>query len=150
MEIVNLQIDIEKVARKQLIDIFQKIGFVDGASLTEDELEKETKPIFWEEILNVELAQRKSYYIVFSLGELTNSVYADNDLVASYINISINIFSSNELSSIDTYNIRADLEKVFKNEKTIDYLRYNTKFFDSNTNLNQISYTAKMGCRLNG
>lgn len=135
-------VEIEKQARIAIIKVLKEAGFADGASMTSQELEQEKKPVFWENILKEDIAKKKSFYLVFTIG-LHNSNYADNDSNFTYTDISIDIFTSNEISSQQTYNMRLKLEKAFKSEKSFDYFKLLAKFFDQNLNLNQISYNVK-------
>ena len=44
----RIQVAQELQARADLIRIFEELGYVDGASLTNEQIKAEKKPMFWE------------------------------------------------------------------------------------------------------
>lgn len=142
MERITEQIQVaqELQARADLIRIFEELGYVDGASLTNEQIKTEKKPMFWEDILDTSIAQSKPYYIVFKIGTSTNE-YADNKIMKSNLAITIDVFTTKNIASEGTYELREKLEKKFKESAEFNELILNSKFYDSRVNLNQISYS---------
>lgn len=136
----RIQVAQELQARAGLIRIFEELGYVDGASLTNEQIKAEKKPMFWEDILDTSIAQSKPYYIVFKIGTST-SEYADNKIMKSNLAITIDVFTTKNIASEGTYALREALEKKFKESAEFNELILNTKFYDSRVNLNQISYS---------
>lgn len=139
MAIKLLPIKNEALIRKQLITLLTNIGFKDGASLTEQELSNENSPIFWEDILDTSIAQKKSYYLVFSIGSQT-SIYADNNPVQTIVTINIDLFTTKDISSKDVFNMRSKLEEAIASSDNFFSIQLLSKFYDNNVSLNQISY----------
>lgn len=136
----RIQVAQELQARAGLIRIFEELGYVDGASLTNEQIKAEKKPMFWEDILDTSIAQQKPYYIVFKIGTST-SEYADNKIMKSNLAITIDVFTTKNIASEGTYALREALEIKFKESAEFNELILNTKFYDSRVNLNQISYS---------
>ena len=136
----RIQVAQELQARAGLIRIFEELGYVDGASLTNEQIKAEKKPMFWEDILDTSIAQSKPYYIVFKIGTST-SEYADNKIMKSNLAITIDVFTTKNIASEGTYALREALEIKFKESAEFNELILNTKFYDSRVNLNQISYS---------
>ena len=139
MATVGLPIKNELLARKDIIDILTNIGFKDGASMTREEMATESSPIFWEDILNVDVAKKKPYYLVFSIGTQT-STYADNIPLQSVITINLDLFTTKDISSKDVYEKRLLLEQTIAESDTFYNIQLLSKFYDNNVGLNQISY----------
>lgn len=140
MNLIPVEIELE--ARKCLIKCLTEAGFVDGAILTPEELENENKPIFWEDILDKNIAQRKPYYLVFTLGTGTTT-YSDNEPLSVSLNISLDMFTTKDIASKDVYETRLNLEKALKHSNKYDSLQLLSKFYDSELTLNQISYNLR-------
>lgn len=137
-----IPVEIEIEARKNIIKSLEEAGFIDGATLSEEELKEEKDPIFWEDILDNDIAKYKPYYLVFTIGVGTTT-YSDDKPLSTTLNISLDLFTTKDIASRDVYDTRLKLEKALANSNKYDSLRILAKFYDNELNLNQISYTLK-------
>lgn len=142
MERINesIQVAQELQARADLISTFEELGYVDGATLTKEQITAEKKPLFWEDILDTSIAQEKPFYIVFTIGTQTHD-YADNKILKSKLTIAIDVYTTKNIASAGTYELREKLEKAFIESDLFNELVLNTKYYDSRLNLNHISYS---------
>ena len=135
-----LPINQESNTRIKLIDELTKIGFLDGRSLTTEEL-KNTKNqlIFWEDILDVEVAQNKEFYLVFTIG-IPKSSFADNVNLETIVPIELDLFTTQAIDSKGMFDLRNKLETELASSSDFINLQLTNKGFEPNFKLNALSY----------
>lgn len=143
-----IPVNVEQQVRKILLRVLEQAGFKDGAMLSNEEISNTDVPIFWEDILDVDIAQTKPYYLVFSIGNQTR-YYVDNKVSMVIQNISLDLFTTQDMASKETFNIRYALETAiaYSNFETLQPV---SKFYDSDLKLNQISYITSIRINSNG
>ena len=143
MAIKYSPINIEKFSRIKLIQILKKASFEDGMSLTSQEIGSSKKPIFWERILDLDLAKKKECYLVYTFNKIS-PIYIDNIIQFAEIEISLDLFTTHNTQSKQLFGFREKLENTFLEDEDFNGITLQQSFYDNEMNLFQFAYLTKL------
>lgn len=123
-----------KNAKTELITALNSAGAVEGISLTPQQIQSETRPLFWHGVLRNELAREKTSYITYSIPSSDTRVRADDDTFLREVMIALDIYSKFSFDSEDSYTLLLKVEtklaeKGFEVEMNDEIYEEDTKLF---------------------
>ena len=103
-----------KVCREEVIKLLKSIGLVEGISLSDIEIQKTDKILFWHGVLRNEKGRNKTTYLSYYFPSFENKVTADNDDFIREVMVAIDVFSKKSFDSKQNLDLLEKLEDVFK------------------------------------
>lgn len=103
-----------RVCRNEVIQLLKSIDLVEGISLNDAELDKETKTLFWHGVLRNPKGRNKTTYVSYYFPSYESKVNADNDDYIRDIMVAIDVFSKKSFDSKDNLDLLEKIEDVFK------------------------------------
>ena len=135
-----INVNIEERAIIDLMQSFNKAGFVDGFSLMEEEISKEERLIYWQDLLESNEGKKKQDYIVFNV--IPNNVgitYADDKEVYKKQLMGISYFTTEQPMKKNVFTNREKLEKCLIDDGW--FVEYSSRYYDMNSKLYQYVYS---------
>lgn len=124
-------------------EILIKAGLTDGSTLEEDDqIRKATKPIFWFQKVDKQIASNKSTFVRWSLGPITPTDSADDGVAERHVLAYVDVWTS----------ARPDDSKIERLAKRIcdefekagwGFELNGQPYFDSSSKRYQLSYSAE-------
>ena len=103
-----------KICRNEIITLLKSIDMVEGVSLNDAELEKETKTLFWHGVVRNPKARNKLNYVSYYFPSFEAKYGADNDDFIREVMVAIDVFSKKSFDSKENLDLLENLEDVFK------------------------------------
>ena len=103
-----------KVCRTEIIKLLKSIDLVEGISLSDTEIEKTTKTLFWHGVLRNQKARNKTTYLSYYFPNFESKVSADNDDFLREVMVAIDVFSKRSFDSKENMDLLEKLEDIFK------------------------------------
>lgn len=129
--------ELQHLASLDLIELFQSLGYLDGA-VESNEIKESNKITFWNQFLDNADAQKKSTYIVYTFQQVDVKISADNETIMQNMPINIDLFTTLDNESEQSYNIRKKLEEALvEKEWNIDFM---VKYYDDKVKLWHYTY----------
>lgn len=122
-----------KVCRNEIITLLKSIDMVEGISLNDAELEKETKTLFWHGVVRNPKARNKLNYISYYFPSFEAKYGADNDDFIREVMVAIDVFSKKSFDSKENLDLLEKLEDVFKDNGF--EVEFADEIFESETSL---------------
>ena len=122
-----------KICRNEIITLLKSIDMVEGISLNDAELEKETKTLFWHGVVRNPKARNKLNYISYYFPSFEAKYGADNDDFIREVMVAIDIFSKKSFDSKENLDLLEKLEDVFKDNGF--EVEFADEIFESETSL---------------
>ena len=122
-----------KICRNEIISLLKSIDMVEGISLNDAELEKETKTLFWHGVVRNPKARNKLNYISYYFPSFEAKYGADNDDFIREVMVAIDVFSKKSFDSKENLDLLEKLEDVFKDNGF--EVEFADEIFESETSL---------------
>lgn len=122
-----------KICRNEIITLLKSIDMVEGISLNDAELEKETKTLFWHGVVRNPKARNKLNYISYYFPSFEAKYGADNDDFIREVMVAIDVFSKKSFDSKENLDLLEKLEDVFKDNGF--EVEFADEIFESETSL---------------
>ena len=106
---------------------------VEGISLNDAELEKETKTLFWHGVVRNPKARNKLNYVSYYFPLFEAKYGADNDDFIREVMVAIDVFSKKSFDSKENLDLLEKLEDVFKDNGF--EVEFADEIFESETSL---------------
>lgn len=103
-----------KTCRTEIINLLKGVGLQEGINLTDQEIEDETKTIFWHGVVRNPKARSKNQYVSYYFPAIENKYNADNDDFIREVMVAIDVFSKRSFDSKDNLDLLEILEETFK------------------------------------
>ena len=122
-----------KICRNEIITLLKSIDMVEGISLNDAELEKETKTLFWHGVVRNPKARNKLNYVSYYFPSFEAKYGADNDDFIREVMVAIDVFSKKSFDSKENLDLLEKLEDVFKDNGF--EVEFADEIFESETSL---------------
>ena len=122
-----------KVCRTEIIKLLKSIDLVEGISLSDAEIEKTTKTLFWHGVLRNQKARNKTTYVSYYFPAFENKYNADDDDFIREVMVAIDVFSKKSFDSKDNLDLLEKIEDIFKNNGF--EVEFADEIFESETSL---------------
>ena len=122
-----------KICRNEIISLLKSIDMVEGISLNDAELEKETKTLFWHGVVRNPKARNKLNYVSYYFPSFEAKYGADNDDFIREVMVAIDVFSKKSFDSKENLDLLEKLEDVFKDNGF--EVEFADEIFESETSL---------------
>lgn len=103
-----------KTCRIEVIKLLENIGLVQGITLSDEEIDKTTKTLFWHGVLRNPKARNKTTYVSYYFPSFESKISADNDDFLREVMVAIDVFSKRSFDSKDNLDLLEKIEDVFK------------------------------------
>ena len=103
-----------KVCRNEIIKLLKSIDLVEGISLSDAEIEKATKTLFWHGVLRNQKARNKTTYVSYYFPSFESKINADNDDFLREVMVAIDVFSKRSFDSKENLDLLEKIEDTFK------------------------------------
>lgn len=133
--------EIRAIALKEIPEVLLKAKLIEGDTLDADQVKSLKTPAFWSRRVNSTVASSKITFVTWDLIAVDPIGYADNQAAIRRPYVSIEIFTR---SSILDEKVQKLLERIDRAmlEKGWDFEMVAAPSWDSDNNLNQLSYQA--------
>ena len=122
-----------KICRNEIITLLKSIGMVEGISLSDAQLEKETKTLFWHGVVRNPKARNKLNYVSYYFPAFEAKYGADNDDFIREVMVAIDVFSKKSFDSKENLDLLEKLEDIFKDNGF--EVEFADEIFESETSL---------------
>ena len=122
-----------KICRAEIIQLLKSIDLVEGITLSDAQIDKETKTMFWHGVVRNPKARNKTTYVSYYFPGLESKIGADNDDFIREVMVAIDIFSKRSFDSIDNLDLLEKLEDIFKDNGF--EVEFADEIFESETSL---------------
>lgn len=122
-----------KICRTEIIKLLKSIDLVEGISLSDAEIEKTTKTLFWHGVLRNQKARNKTTYLSYYFPNFESKVSADNDDFLREVMVAIDVFSKRSFDSKENMDLLEKLEDIFKDNGF--EVEFADEIFESETSL---------------
>lgn len=134
-----LRSKLELKLKKDIINILNNCGFIDGENLSQTNNIQNQDTTFWNNILENSKQAKNSSYIVYSIQNYTDKIYGDGKGVIERCYCNIDLFTNYGNESRKVYELRIALEEAFN---VFPWeIEFNLYEYDSQNKLNHYSYT---------
>ena len=122
-----------KVCRNEVISLLKSIELVEGISLSDTEIEKTNKTLFWHGVLRNQKARNKMAYVSYYFPAFESKISADNDDFIREVMVAIDVFSKRSFDSKENLDLLEKIEDVFKDNGF--EVEFADEIFESETSL---------------
>lgn len=122
-----------KTCRIEVIKLLESIGLVQGITLSDEEIDKTTKTLFWHGVLRNPKARNKTTYVSYYFPSFESKISADNDDFLREVMVAIDVFSKKSFDSKDNLDLLEKIEDVFKDNGF--EVEFAEEIFESETSL---------------
>ena len=122
-----------KVCRNEVISLLKSIDLVEGISLSDAEIEKTNKTLFWHGVLRNQKARNKMTYVSYYFPAFESKISADNDDFIREVMVAIDVFSKRSFDSKENLDLLEKIEDVFKDNGF--EVEFADEIFESETSL---------------
>lgn len=122
-----------KTCRIEVIKLLESIGLVQGITLSDEEIDKTTKTLFWHGVLRNPKARNKTTYVSYYFPSFESKISADNDDFLREVMVAIDVFSKRSFDSKDNLDLLEKIEDVFKDNGF--EVEFAEEIFESETSL---------------
>lgn len=122
-----------KTCRIEVIKLLENIGLVQGITLSDEEIDKTTKTLFWHGVLRNPKARNKTTYVSYYFPSFESKISADNDDFLREVMVAIDVFSKRSFDSKDNLDLLEKIENVFKDNGF--EVEFAEEIFESETSL---------------
>lgn len=122
-----------KTCRIEVIKLLERIGLVQGITLSDEEIDKTTKTLFWHGVLRNPKARNKTTYVSYYFPSFESKISADNDDFLREVMVAIDVFSKRSFDSKDNLDLLENIENVFKDNGF--EVEFAEEIFESETSL---------------
>lgn len=122
-----------KTCRLEVIKLLESIGLVQGITISDEEIDKTTKTLFWHGVLRNPKARNKTTYVSYYFPSFESKISADNDDFLREVMVAIDVFSKKSFDSKDNLDLLEKIEDVFKDNGF--EVEFAEEIFESETSL---------------
>lgn len=122
-----------KTCRIEVIKLLESIGLVQGITLSDEEIDKTIKTLFWHGVLRNPKARNKTTYVSYYFPAFESKINADNDDFLREVMVAIDVFSKRSFDSKDNLDLLENIENVFKDNGF--EVEFAEEIFESETSL---------------
>lgn len=122
-----------KTCRLEVIKLLESIDLVQGITISDEEIDKTTKTLFWHGVLRNPKARNKTTYVSYYFPSFESKISADNDDFLREVMVAIDVFSKKSFDSKDNLDLLEKIEDVFKDNGF--EVEFAEEIFESETSL---------------